>query len=259
MILVNKVPCGLNYFPDGTLALRGEPVQGHVDIEWVFERNEELPALYFLTRHFREGGASSIDLYLPYIPNARMDRVKHSDEVFTLKYFSELINLMHFEHVHVRDAHSNVAPALIDRVVCMDIKRPLENLAARLLGEGDIIFYPDEGACKRYDGLLDIPYAFGVKKREWRTGEIQSLEVEGTIPQEPFNALIVDDISSFGLTFLHAAQKLKELGANKIWLYVTHCEANILRGCLKGSGLIEKVFTTDSIFREYSDFVEILR
>ena len=42
--------------------------------------------------------------------------------------------------------------------------------------------------------------------------------------------------------------KLKELGATNIYLYVTHCENSIYDGeLLKNNGLIEKIYTTDSI------------
>jgi ribose-phosphate pyrophosphokinase len=59
---------------------------------------------------------------------------------------------------------------------------------------------------------------------------------------------MVDDISSYGTTFLHAAKTLKSLGADKIWLFVTHCENSILHGELINSGLLDKIYTTRSIF-----------
>ena len=59
---------------------------------------------------------------------------------------------------------------------------------------------------------------------------------------------IVDDICSKGGTFYHSALKLKEFGATNIYLYVTHCENSIYDGeLLKNNGLIEKIYTTDSI------------
>ena len=69
--------------------------------------------------------------------------------------------------------------------------------------------------------------------------------------------LIVDDICSYGGTFLHSAKKLKEFGANKIYLYVSHCENSILKGQLMSSGLIERVFTTNSIFTESHERIEV--
>lgn len=250
MLKVNGQKIDLKHFPDGTLQLRAEPREGVAEITWAFESNEEMAALYFLTQHLREQGAEKINLRLPYVPNARMDRVKNSDEVFTLKYFAQFLNSLGFARVYMRDVHSGVASALIRGGVSEDIAPVVRALAKRLLTEQDILFFPDEGACQRYRDMADHPYGYGVKNRDWRSGEILSLEVRGSIPQGPFNALIVDDICSYGGTFLKAAARLKELGANKIWLYVTHCESNALKGELPGSGLVERIFTTDSIFRE---------
>ena len=47
---------------------------------------------------------------------------------------------------------------------------------------------------------------------------------------------------------LETTSLLKELGANKIFLFVTHCEKTVFEGELFKSGLIDKLFTTDSIF-----------
>ena len=69
--------------------------------------------------------------------------------------------------------------------------------------------------------------------------------------------LIVDDICSRGGTFYHSAKKMKELGAEEVYLYVTHCENTILEGDLLTSGLIEKVFTTNSIFTKEHEKIEI--
>ena len=67
--------------------------------------------------------------------------------------------------------------------------------------------------------------------------------------------LIVDDICSRGGTFYHSAQKLKEAGASDIFLYITHCENTILEGELIKSGLVKKIFTTDSIFTEENELI----
>ena len=69
--------------------------------------------------------------------------------------------------------------------------------------------------------------------------------------------LIVDDISSRGGTFYHSAKKLKELGAKEIYLYVSHCENTILEGEVLSSGLIDRVFTTNSIFTKEHEKVEV--
>jgi len=248
------------YFPDGTLRLDCGDLDGNVEIEWRYESNEEMIILYFLFSHMREVlKIDQITLCLPYIPNARMDRVKADSEVFTLKYFCRFINDMKFDRVFVRDAHSNVSLALLDRVESEQIQPKLHALSERLLvNDTDILFFPDEGSGKRYADYFQRKYLFGAKKRDWATGTILGLDVVGEVPTASFNVLIVDDICSFGGTFYHSAKKLRELGADKIWLYVTHCENNILSGELLTSCLIDKVFTTASIFTAEHPFIEVI-
>jgi ribose-phosphate pyrophosphokinase len=72
--------------------------------------------------------------------------------------------------------------------------------------------------------------------------------------------LIVDDICSRGGTFVHTAKALKDAGAANVYLYITHCERTIFNGEIFSSGLIEKVFTTNSIFpaNSTSENIEIV-
>lgn len=273
MIKIDGKEIILGKFPDGTPLLKPDiDFSKYEDckratLTWHFESNEEMVAVMFLTRHLQRNGILFIDLVMPYIPNARQDRVKSSNDVFTLKYFAEFINELAFDTVTVLDPHSSVSEALIDNIIIENpkkyicetierlevIRRPI--LSTPVLDSNKlnpnrlIVFYPDEGAMKRYSGLINIPYAFGIKKRDWESGKIAGLDVAGsTNLVAGSDVLIIDDISSRGGTFYHSAKKLKELGANKIYLYVSHCEATILDGEIFKSGLIDKVFTTNSIF-----------
>lgn len=259
MLKVNKTVIQINHFTDGTLLLKDIDCGGN-QIEWKFESNEELVALYFIVKQMQEKGLKNIELLMKYIPNARQDRVVNDEDVFTLKYFANLINSLAFARVFVLDAHSNVALALIHRVKQLAVKPYIEK-AIQLSGmnfEHDIVFYPDEGSQKRYAGQVNVPHAFGHKKRCWENGKILSLDVIGDVPEKPFNVLIIDDISSFGGTFYHAAKKLKELGAEKVYLYITHCENSIISGDLIKSGLVERIYTTDSLFTAKHEKITIL-
>ena len=44
----------------------------------------------------------------------------------------------------------------------------------------------------------------------------------------------------------------------KIYLYISHCENTILKGEVLTSGLIEKVFTTDSLLTETNEKIEVI-
>jgi ribose-phosphate pyrophosphokinase len=188
-----------------------------------------------------------------------MDRVGDPQEVFTLKHFCRFINSMGFDEVLVRDAHSGVSLAMLNNAAAERVEGSINSLISRLLDpKKDIVFYPDEGSRMRYSGLAGFPCAFGAKKRDWKTGGISGLDICGDLPATPFDVLIVDDISSYGGTFLRSARKLKELGAGKIYLYVTHCENSILDGELINSGLLERIYTTKSIYTGGHPLIEVI-
>lgn len=242
-------------FPDGALLLHVEDERKFTPYEliWHYESDAELFTVICLSKKF-----NLLDLYLPYIPHARMDRVKNNTDVFTLKYFAEIINSLDFYEIRVLDPHSNVSAALIDGIEIESPQKYIERTIETINeNKAPLIFYPDEGSVKRYNDMIKLPYAFGIKKRDWNTGEILNLDVIGAEKVTGRDILIVDDICSKGGTFLHSAKKLKELGANKIYLYVTHCENTILEGDLLTSGLIERVFTTNSIFNKKHEMIEV--
>lgn len=267
MIEINGFEIKLGRFPDNTLLVKYADNSPSYIIRWKYESDEELFALYCLKRHIDtlsiKRNVTKI-LQLDYIPNARQDRVKHKEDVFTLKYFSELINLMEFDSVEVLDPHSNVSCALINNIV---VKSPADKIAGvymkilKELGEDEslLLFYPDEGAYKRYSNMFSTPSVFGIKNRNWETGKIEGLSVSGNTELiSGSNILIVDDICSKGGTFYHSANKLKELGAKNIYLFVTHCENTILEGNLLNGDLIKKVYTTDSLFNKEHEKIGIL-
>lgn len=257
MISVNGVNVQPNHFPDGTLLLKiSNDIINHYNVckyicvEWQYESDTELFTLICVKRYLDEHTLNAhILLKLPYIPHARQDRVKNIEDVFTLKYFCEVINSLNFTAVYVRDAHSNVSLALLNNVIQEDITHYVHN--AIEMSDAEVLFFPDEGAMKRYSGDFQISYAFGMKKRDWETGQILGLDIINAEAVKDKNILIVDDICSKGGTFYHAAKALKAAGAKSVSLYITHCEGTITTGDLAASdGLVDHVYTTKSIFPE---------
>ena len=256
MIRVDNIIIEANQFPDHTLLVKAPVLRGvgeFVQITWNYENDAELFTLICLRKHYSQSKAI---LWMDYCPHARMDRVKEPNDVFTLKYFADVINSLNFTRVNILDPHSSVCTALINNVRVLSpqsyILMSMQNCAP------DMLFYPDEGAMKRYSSMAEKEYAFGIKKRDWATGKIEGLDVIGCVDKiKDSRILIVDDICSRGGTFYHSAKKLKELGAKEIYLYVTHCENTILEGELLTSGLIEKVYTTNSIFTKEHEKIEV--
>lgn len=264
MIKLNDKEVVLGSFPDGTMLIKQEPPEADkITVSWFYENDRELVAVIYLANHLKAHGKENLHLYVPYLPNARQDRVKTNEDVFTLKYFANIINSLGFRSVTVLDPHSNVSEALIDNIVVQKPQQFIEDTIKKIKeteGEEPSMFYPDEGAGKRYSGMIPLPYAFGIKKRDWKTGKILGLDVSGDVESiKGKNILIVDDICSRGGTFYFSAKCLKELGARNIYLFVSHCENSVFEGEVLTSGLIDKVFTTNSILTKEHEKIETIK
>ena len=251
MIRINGTPLKQEHFPDNSLLLKTDyinfnDIEGDsVIIEWYYENDAELFTLICIKRYL-DPLFGQFFLWMPYIPHARQDRVKELTDVFTLKYFCEVINSLHFDTVFVRDAHSNVSLALLDNV----LQEPVQNIVTKLWSDlyNPVLFFPDEGASKRYSSMFKAPHSFGIKKRDWATGKILGLDLVQKELVNGKDVLIIDDICSKGGTFYHSAKALKEAGAKDIYLYVTHLEKSVFDGEMYSSGLIKHIYTTKSIF-----------
>lgn len=267
MIKLDGELCNFKKFNDGTLRFNYTPYSfdGRATITWLYDNDEEMSQLFFLVNHLQTWGIKYITLELPYIPNARMDRVKDQSECFTLKYFCNFINSLNFYKVKVFDPHSHVSVALLNNI---EVYYPAAEIQALLAKYPEAtLCFPDAGAMSRYSKILgDIYFAFGVKDREWSTQEIKSLQIMGAKHMiKGHDILLCDDILSRGSTIYLAARRLKEIGANHIYVYISHCEDTVLgphingKSLLAPSSMIEKIYTTNSIWRAEHPNVEVIR
>ena len=110
----------------------------------------------------------------------------------------------------------------------------------------DLVFYPDEGALKRYSNIYGfiIPYCSATKVRDHLTGNITSMHV--STDETHLHAkriLMVDDICDGGQTFIMLANEFKRKGALEVNLFVTHGIFSKGTEVLKKAG-ISRIFTS---------------
>lgn len=273
MIWINGKEVEVNHYPDKTQLLKIglnklNFYEKSFTIRWRYENDEECMTLWYIVNHIRAHKNINfpINLSLMYIPNARMDRVKKDDEVFTLKYFAQFINSMNFNCVYVFDPHSYVSEALFDRIYKKNLSfdyiwrwfEKKDNIDL----ENVMLYFPDDGAYKRYkDIFTGDNILYGKKNRDWDTGKILGLTVHDKNGNEVPNysienktILMIDDIISYGGTLAYSADKLHELGAAHIYAYGTHTENSVLdeeKGTLikrLENGIVDRLFTTDSLY-----------
>ena len=270
MIKVNNFLVKIGHFPDGTQAIEFPEFALEIgdspnQIEWYYDSDEEMFTLSCVVDWVRRrcGTRRILGLYMPYLPNARMDRIKNANENFSLKVFANFINSLKFDDIEVFNVHSNVSEALINNIRSISPETDVERAIRHY--NPDVIFFPDEGACKRYADLKcvkesGLPVIFGIKKRDWKTGNILGLDVIMYDDIKDKKVLIVDDICSAGGTFYHSAKTLKDYNnAKDVALYVSHCEDNIQNGELLKTDYISQIYTTDSILHIEDPKIKVIR
>lgn len=259
MITVNRKVIDITKFPNMESLIKLDGIKyGRNNIMLKFENESDLIHLYMIKKSIDHiGGTAS--LYIPYMPYSRMDRVEESEFCFTLKHFARFINDLNFEEVFTLEVHSDVTLALFDRIDNQNSSKMLfesyflnPNNDEFNFNEKDYVVFPDTGAEKRYSKQIGVKNTLcAIKHRDFETGRIKSLDIIGKIPKKPFKAVIIDDLCSYGGTFMLTANKLKEMGATEIYLVVTHCENSIYDGeLLKQESPISKIITTNSILNE---------
>lgn len=201
-----------------------------------------------------------IELFSPYYPYARQDRIMMKGEPFSLKVISKIINMQKYDKIHILDPHSDVTPALVDNV------NVINNVDFINLVWNDItknnsfvknfcIVSPDAGAEKKLQNIvskLQIESKNIIKASKIRNvtnGNIIKTDFVGDVNGKV--CLIYDDIIDGGTTFVELAKKLKEKGALRIYLAVSH--GIFSKGLDELKKYCDRIYTTDSFPSPHSD------
>ena len=210
----------------------------------------------------------SLCLVLPYLPFARQDRMMDYGEPLSVKVMADILNSLNFDRVVLFDVHSEVSLALINNSVSIRnywlVKDVLKDYKGGV-GPFDkelpyVIVSPDAGAYKKIFHLCQaINYTGeivqGTKVRDTTTGKIKGMSIDKT-DLSGKNAFIIDDICDGGGTFIGLAEKLKDAGAEKVGLVVSHGIFS------KGTDLpgIDHIWTTNSFkYHEFADNLTVFK
>lgn len=184
-----------------------------------------------------------IDLDLPYVPYSRQDRVCAQGDTFGLKVFADQLNALNFNLVVIFDAHSDVAPALINNCIHREAKN-LFILNSSFLYNYSHLVSPDAGAYKKVISIAatrNIPVIPALKTRDTATNKLSNTILVTDGVENPSRLLVIDDICDNGGTFLLLGKELrKTFPDTPIDLYVSHG--------IFGKGIDELKFYYDNIY-----------
>lgn len=183
----------------------------------------------------------------------RSDRRFEKGTSFDLKVITKFINSLQFDKVEVLHPHSSVSLALIDNSV--EIKSfEFVKKAYDLIGN-PILISPDAGAYKTTHEVAEKLGADLVPSNKVRVNGEPQITIQGEVKNK--QCLIVDDLADGGRTFKLLAKELKNQGASKVFLYVTHAQFNYGFDELKET--IDHIYCTNSYKDIENDFVTQFR
>lgn len=232
-------------FPDGTSQVWKLPtaVRNSSKILWNFEHEAELFHVISLSWLMQPG----VEVFAPYLPYARQDKVALNESTFSLAVFASIVKQSGIAKVSCVDVHNETASHALFSGIAFESKS-VEKIHRQVIDGAypDTIVFPDEGAKARYPHLHSLNHCTFKKVRNQLTGEIT---YGGLIEGKPFGTcLIVDDICDGGGTFVACANALRGIlgEPNKhLYLFVTHGIFSKGIDFLKSNGI--SVMTTDTI------------
>lgn len=257
MIELNGKPLEFEHYPNGESRIGGERLV--LEGTWNkvilrYESDEDLIHLLLL-KDFLDSLGVKTKLSISYMPYSRMDRAAQGQTQFSLWSITRFINAMQWNKVTVVDPHSDMTPGLLDNAVEVSV---IPALITRKFWTNDMALdttfavFPDAGAQKKYErwGTFfgNTAYFVGIKHRNFSNGKIESMAVLRTedVATIGCTAVIIDDLISYGGTFIAIAEQLrKKYGIAKVYLVTAHCEDAAWKGDLYKH--IDHVFTTDSM------------
>jgi ribose-phosphate pyrophosphokinase len=190
---------------------------------------------------------------IPCLFGQRSDRRFKDNESFGLKIITDFINELNIPFVHILDTHSDVSLALVNNSNKLKANEYINKTITDINNENIVLISPDSGAYKKVFSLaesLNLPLVAANKFRDL-DGKI-TLNITGDVKDK--ECLIIDDIADGGFTFYLLAKQLKEQGASKVYLYVTHGYFN--KGFELLREYIDHIYCTDSVKKiDNNDYV----
>lgn len=238
------------HFPAGELHVTLEGIDSGdvLNMSWFYENNEELLTLLFVADAARRLGGIIGNIFIPYFPFGRQDRVANEGEAFSLAIIANLINSIGAESITVTDPHSDVTPALINNIKIISQAVIAGSIIKERKFSDFNLIAVDGGALKkiRYvaKAVVDTGQLAGIvtceKERDTATGAITGTVVHAD-DLAGRTCIMVDDICDGGATFVEVAKVLKAKNAGQIILIVSH--GFFTKGLEVFDGLVDEIYT----------------
>lgn len=235
MLLLNDKPVKYFTFPGGELQVRLEPLTvERATLTWKPRKADDIMLLLLTVNALKNAGISDIDLDILYLPYARQDRVCAEGEAYSLECICRILDNLDVSIIRIWDAHNeSTTLEFFDKTSIINFE-PVDifqryKIFDKIDREDLFLCAPDAGALhslRKINKTFCFPSFQNIyfsKIRDQKTGVIIDYKLKyDSVSLDDTHILLIDDICDGGATFTKAAQILKEHGASKLYLYVTH-------------------------------------
>lgn len=231
------IPVNMVEFSDGAITFKLDSLPEQPRYIWivvdpstpVYRVREEISLVCSCIENFYGESIADMKVYLSleYLPYSRADRVFEKGNPSPLFDFLVWLDSIRFSKIFVNDIHNAKileeyrVDNLIEKSQLQCFK---ESLSQSWNNDYDIVVAPDFGATLKAKTIADhlkVGCTYANKKRDVSTGRLTTMN----LPEYGFEGkvvLIPDDIADQAGTHMWLADLLKEAGAKRVDLYVTH-------------------------------------
>jgi len=247
-------------FPDGEFYFKfEESVAGEnlLIVQSLYPpQDAHIMELFLMLHTARDLGANTIKIFVPYLAYSRQDQRYLEGECLSAGMIAEIIEELGADAIYTIDVHNeNVLKMYKIPSYNITASGELAKYFAKKNLENPLVIAPDNEdlavrRAKYAAKILNAEYDALKKERDLHTGEVvthrKDLNAYGR------DAVIIDDIISTGRTVVNAAKILKEQGARRIFVGVSHA---LLMGdavkIIMESG-VDEIVGTDTVVNKYA-------
>jgi ribose-phosphate pyrophosphokinase len=223
--------------------------------------SEDLMTIILAVDALKVAGFTEIELFLPYFPYARQDRVCSEGESFSLRTICKIFNMLNLTRIITYDIHSEVTGILLERHENYDNHTEVRAFMEAYVSKGReaiALIVPDNGAYRKAERLFTShPHIFDTmvvcQKKRTENGIVVNPIKENL---RGMKCVVVDDICDGGATFMALGQRLLEAKAKKSYLFVSH--GIFSRGLPRIQKFYDLIGTSNSIWQDRNvDFKKV--
>lgn len=271
MITINGLEPTFATFPDGEVNVKFQPSLeqtlrfGTARVNFKFHSNDEILKLGLIINLLETyDGVTDVHVKVPFMPYSRMDRHEAGyHNPFSLAVVLNILKgygesarfpvMYETSDVHNKAVFADLTTDVDDSVTFMNSIHAKEHIHEfakdNQLNINDVlVVFPDKGAKARYDTVdfTDMPTPIvGSKTRDFDTHAITGYTLEAPIPEHVKHIVILDDVVSYGGTFIKLIKAIRDKTDLPISIITSHAENALWRGDLLAEGV--PVYTTHSL------------